>query len=225
VITADGGLLTFGSGISGQLGQDNTQNLPLPVPVPELMGTRICGVACGSAHTLVVTVEGRLLSFGWGHFGQLGIGSSVNSSTPVPVTTLEGHRVVKIACGSAHSVACTDNGRIFTWGWGVNGQLGHGDDASLLLPSPVKKLESIYISQVSCGLAHTVAISQVRTKIMASRATFCASVTHPHCCVFAEKTDSSLLRVHSIKNQSNMHKTNHLTTDPIKHAQDQTFDH
>jgi alpha-tubulin suppressor-like RCC1 family protein len=214
VITADGGLLTFGSGINGQLGQDNTQNLPLPVPVPELMGTRICGVACGSAHTLVVTVEGRLLSFGWGHFGQLGIGSSVNSSTPVPVTTLEGHRVVKIACGSAHSVACTDNGRIFTWGWGVNGQLGHGDDASLLLPSPVKKLESIYISQISCGLAHTVAISQVRIMITANVTYFCAHVTQQDYCRFAEKTGTSRSTAHSIKNQPNIEKTKHLTINP-----------
>lgn len=61
-----------------------------------------------------------------------------------------------VACGSAHTAVTTDNGHTYTWGWGVNGQLGHGDDATLNVPTVVKKLENVYASAIACGLAHTV---------------------------------------------------------------------
>jgi alpha-tubulin suppressor-like RCC1 family protein len=34
--------------------------------------------------------------------------------------------VRSVASGSRHSMALSTDGRIFTWGWGVQGQLGHG---------------------------------------------------------------------------------------------------
>ena len=60
---------------------------------------QVVQVACGSAHTLVVTQAGALLSWGWGHFGQLGTGSNVNSCKPVAVVGLDTVTVYKVASG------------------------------------------------------------------------------------------------------------------------------
>jgi hypothetical protein len=48
---------------------------------------------------------------------------------PVPFPQAE--KVVLLASGWRHTVVVSDSGRVFTWGRGVNGQLGHGDELDL----------------------------------------------------------------------------------------------
>ena len=166
-VTSSGAIYTWGSGGSGQLGHGDLENLVMPqvVSSPLLQGQQVVQVACGSAHTVVITHTGAILSWGWGHFGQLGTGSTTNSCEPVRVVGLDAVVIYRIACGSAHSAAISDTGQLYTWGWGVNGQLGHGDDATCLTPTLVKRLQPVYISHVSCGLAHTVAVSEVDKQV------------------------------------------------------------
>ncbi|EKX35889.1 hypothetical protein GUITHDRAFT_40307, partial [Guillardia theta CCMP2712] len=160
-VTEQGQVYTWGSGKSGQLGHGDSQNLVLPRLIVGLQSNPIVEVACGSAHTVVVSKAGLVFAWGWGHFGQLGVGSTHNSNDPVQVTSLDGVKVCKVACGSAHTAVVTESGHVYTWGWGVNGQLGHGDDASQSRPMYVKKLHGIYVSTLACGLAHTVVVSEV----------------------------------------------------------------
>ena len=50
-------------------------------------------------------------------------------SLPPPselVRSLEGQKVVRVACGRAHSVALSEQGQMFVWGAGEGGQLGLG---------------------------------------------------------------------------------------------------
>ena len=166
-VASSGAIYTWGSGRSGQLGHSDLESLVMPrvVDSPLLHGQQVVQVACGSAHTLVVTHTGSVLAWGWGHFGQLGTGSTGNSLMPVCVAGLDAVVIYRVACGSAHSTAVSDTGQLYTWGWGVNGQLGHGDDATYTSPTMVKRLETVYISQVSCGLAHTVAVSEVDKQV------------------------------------------------------------
>jgi hypothetical protein len=159
-LTEQGRVYAWGSGRSGQLGHGDTQSLVLPRIIAGLDGRVVARVACGSAHTLALEEGGALWSWGWGHFGQLGHGAGAgagNVTAPARVVALEGVVVARIGCGSAHSTAATDTGVVFTWGWGVNGQLGHGDAASLPAPAAVKALQGVHVSFVACGLAHTVA--------------------------------------------------------------------
>jgi alpha-tubulin suppressor-like RCC1 family protein len=132
---------------------------------PFLQAQSVVQVACGSAHTVAVTSTGAVLAWGWGHFGQLGNGTTANSLEPARVVGLEAVSVYRVACGSAHSAVVSDTGQLYTWGWGVNGQLGHGDDSTYLVPTLVKRLQTVYVSHVSCGLAHTVAVSEVDKQV------------------------------------------------------------
>ena len=74
-------------------------------------------MAYGSGpHVLALTNKGEIYS--WGHNGycQLGNGSNHQGSAPITIQgSLQGKRVLDIACGSHHSIAVTDDGEIYTW--------------------------------------------------------------------------------------------------------------
>ena len=46
--------------------------------------------------------------------------------------------VVEVAAGETHTVARLADGRIFTWGRGDHGALGHGDTDDRLLPKQIE---------------------------------------------------------------------------------------
>lgn len=74
----------------------------------------IRGVACGSAFTLVTTVDGKVFAFGSGEDGQLGLGPSIKARwSPEQIFALSGV-VMVTACGS-HSLAVTGQGHLYSW--------------------------------------------------------------------------------------------------------------
>lgn len=62
-------------------------------------------------------------------------------------------QVVGIAAGLAHTVACTDSGAVFAWGWNSDGQLGLGDDRNRSQPELVAAamLEDVDVNKVCLG--------------------------------------------------------------------------
>ena len=60
-----------------------------------------------------------------------------------------------IACGSAHTVAVTDDAT-YTWGHGLYGALGHGTYEDKAIPTRVKALLGKDIEKVDCGQHHTL---------------------------------------------------------------------
>lgn len=71
------------------------------------------GVACGSAHTLAVSVDGKTVwSFGGGDNGKLGHGDTSQVYRPKVIEALQGLYVRKVAAGSTFSLALTSNGQV-----------------------------------------------------------------------------------------------------------------
>ena len=62
----------------------------------------------------------------------------MNVTQPVQVDALCGLRVIGVDAGLGHTVVCTDSGGAYSWGWGSEGQLGHGKDASLSQPQLIE---------------------------------------------------------------------------------------
>ena len=69
-----------------------------------------------------------------GQFGQLGLGTIVDVCSPTKVETLAPAEFRGLACGWRHTMAVTAGGDVFSWGRGVNGQLGHGDGQDSCVP-------------------------------------------------------------------------------------------
>ena len=62
-------------------------------------------------------------------FGQLGLGTTEDASTPALLDQVATGPFRELACGWRHSMAVTQQGVVYSWGRGVSGQLGHGDCA------------------------------------------------------------------------------------------------
>ena len=133
-IDETGNVLTWGHGGSwfkggGQLGHGDTTSKDSPTYIEELRnyGAKITQVSIGSSHSLFLTEEGEILSCGIDDYGRLGTGASANATVPAPLTELVYETIVQVAAGNAHSIALSDDGKIFTWGRNDAGQLGHSD--------------------------------------------------------------------------------------------------
>ena len=74
VVTSDGDVYTWGDGFCGQLGHADKrpQTSPKQVTHGGLEDECVASIACGSRHTLAVTEDGEVFSWGLGHFGVLG---------------------------------------------------------------------------------------------------------------------------------------------------------
>ena len=68
----------------------------------------------------------------------------------------------QLSCGGAHTAALTDDGQLYVWGRGTEGQLGLGDYRPRTVPALVKALgeqgKGTTVLQVACGAHHTLAL-------------------------------------------------------------------
>ena len=129
-LTADGAVWSWGCGYQGRLGHGDQQSQLLPKKVETLAGQRVVAVSAGSSHSLALTADGAVWSWGEGIFGQLGHGDQQAQLLPKQVEALAGQRVIAVSAGYRHSLAITADGAVFTWGKGEDGCLGHGEDLS-----------------------------------------------------------------------------------------------
>ncbi|KAM7517240.1 hypothetical protein LguiA_006823 [Lonicera macranthoides] len=140
VVTQDGLSLAFGWNKHGQLGSGSVKNEFELSPV-RCQVSEVKNVACGADFTVWLTsVEGAsILTAGLPQYGQLGHGTDNEYNTkdssvrlayeaqprPKAVASLSGETIVKVACGTNHTVAVDSKGYVYTWGFGGYGRLGH----------------------------------------------------------------------------------------------------
>ena len=128
---------------------------------------------CGGYHTITLSNDGTLHSFGKNSEGQLGLGHNNDVSLPTPISNLP--QISKISCG-CHFTVCVDY-EGFMWSFGENGsgQLGTGNTINFNVPQnnwgqfgtgnttnfnfPQKILEIPPVLSVSCGSEHTLIIT------------------------------------------------------------------
>ena len=156
-------LYGWGSDDWGQLANGSSgQGTPTPVPTPGMVaapgGSAFRSVAAGGAHSLGLTVDGQVYSWGANSSGQLGVGSVVDASTPQAVD-IPGGPVVAVAAGSAYSLALTAAGQVYAWGANLFGQLGTGSRSNADSPVLVSMPGGVTVTAIAAGGDHSLALT------------------------------------------------------------------
>ncbi|GAU23961.1 hypothetical protein TSUD_327620 [Trifolium subterraneum] len=118
----------------------------------------------GNEHGSVAT---EVFSWGSGANYQLGTGNAHIQKLPCKVDSLNGSIIKLISAAKFHSVALTDRGEVYTWGFGRGGRLGHPDfdihsgQAAVITPRQVTTgLGSRRVMAIAAAKHHTVIATQ-----------------------------------------------------------------
>ena len=87
-------------------------------------------ISAGESHSLGISYEGKVYSWGYNGNGQLGDGTDIQRNIPVEVDTsgvLDGKTIVQVSAGISYSLALDEDGKVYAWGNNFNGQLGNGN--------------------------------------------------------------------------------------------------
>ncbi|ETV65188.1 hypothetical protein, variant 2 [Aphanomyces astaci] len=162
VILPLGAVYTWGSGEDGALGLDDVESALIPTAL--LLPSSVQAIACGSRHTLAITSEFTVLSWGWNMYGQLGLGHLDTVRIPTEIPSFLGHKVVQIVCGFRHNFAVVPHSGmtvdVFGWGWNEHGQLGDielGLDLAVVhRPQRLRSLMDVSLTSLAAGGRHSL---------------------------------------------------------------------
>ena len=151
---SQGSIFSWGSGSTTALGHPTSSDKINPTMIEALRGKHLVDASCGAMHCIAVTGLGDTYSWGNNKYGQIGMNDSVSvCAVPALVPGLIGVVISAVCCGSGHSVACAQDGRVFSWGLGTQGQLGHGSNTNVFAPRAISALDTLRVAAVSCGMA------------------------------------------------------------------------
>ena len=103
----------------------------------------------------------KIYSWGQNNCGQISTGIGSNQSVPRKVNSILSNKIVAaIACGQTSSIAVTDSGEVYGWGYNGVGQLGIGNYINQATPAKVINLNGVVI-----GKSSNININKITVKL------------------------------------------------------------
>ncbi len=171
-IDINNAVYAWGANEYGQLGLGHTapKNVASPIAIHGLPSD-LSVITAGIEHTAAYCLSGEVFTWGNGESGLLGHGDGKSYDTPKKVAALADKGVKMVVCGGLHTIALTNDGRVFAWGRAEGGQLGLGErdleelmrsqgDCYVSVPRWIDTgpLKTKHMDSVACGEAHTLAL-------------------------------------------------------------------
>ncbi len=180
-LLADGRVVTWGFGNSyGWLGQGDTGTGATHMPgyvIGLSSGLPISGVVSISAgynFGMALSAAGQIYAWGnndWGQIGQNFRGSGTQQTKAVLVKAVGGSGILSdvkmVAAGGSQALALDGSGKVYSWGYAQNGELGDGANHPRINDSPLPAAvvstagtgQLSGISAVAAGDAHSMALT------------------------------------------------------------------
>src|SRR5438034_445795 len=158
-LASTGAASCWGDNSKGQVGSDPIGSLIL-IPVAVSGGRTFSALAAGWTHNCGLTSAGAAYCWGDNSTGQLGNGSTSNSSTPVAVSG--GLSFSALALGGHLSCGLTSAGAAYCWGYNAYGELGNGSTTNTLTPVAVSG--GLSFSNITTGGGHTCGLTNARSE-------------------------------------------------------------
>jgi len=151
----NGTVWAWGNNATGRLGDGTTTNTNSPVSVVGGFSDW-CYVSTGFAHSLGVRTNGTAWAWGCNSTGQLGNGTTTDTSSPVSVVGGFSDWC-QLSVGRDHSLGVRANGTAWAWGFNGNGRLG--DNTITNRSSPVSVVGGFTDwCQGSAGNSHSLGV-------------------------------------------------------------------
>ena len=181
VLSNKGEIFSFGYNQSYQCGLPNSNllcknSINDPTNISTIYNLYAKSISCGNEHSLILSKNNEVYGIGNNEDGVLGINDiKLKSYKPILINFGEKgeytKKIKQISCGTIHNLALTEDGKIFSWGAGMGGQLGHdekllkkysgGNKYYLYKPTIISSLidMKVNVNKISCGEAHSIALS------------------------------------------------------------------
>ncbi|GAX82276.1 hypothetical protein CEUSTIGMA_g9705.t1 [Chlamydomonas eustigma] len=162
-----GVVASWGKGEDGQLGHGDANEISEPKAIFSLIDAGVRAVVCGAEFTVAVAPD-KIYSWGWGDFGRLGHGNSLDQFLPKEIAFFVGKKVDQVACGDTHTLVLVQGGELYSFGRNQNGQLGVGHANDCLSPHCVEALREETVCGIACGSEHSVASTSAGQPVVLS---------------------------------------------------------
>ncbi|MGH7456111.1 MAG: choice-of-anchor D domain-containing protein, partial [bacterium] len=146
--------------------------VPTGLPTtPQAFLSDVKAIAAGGDHSLALTNSNEVWGWGSDKFAESsgvggGLGAVAPDGTPVLFPqTMQGitGKVIAIAAGVNHSLALTDDGRVWAWGHNDQGQLG---DSTFVDPFGVFSVKNLKGAKaIAAGGGHSLALAVPSLKV------------------------------------------------------------
>ncbi len=159
VVLENGDVYSFGHSRSGKLGiidPPGATAYDTPHKIEGLGPAK--AAATGVSHSLVLLENGDLYTFGRNSNGELGLGDTEDRSFPTKVEALSGVAAIVDSTYGAHSLVQLENGELYSFGAGSNGQLGHGDREQKTTPTLIETFQGSNVLDFAAGDRHCLVV-------------------------------------------------------------------
>lgn len=154
-LRSSGAVSCWGDNAAGNLGNGTTTSSLTPVDVANLTDAVALTGGPSSYHSCVVRAGGTVSCWGINNYGQLGNGTTTNSSVPVAVPGITD--ATAIVGGSYRSCALRAGGTVMCWGTNFSYALGDGTNGTALVPVNAHGVTSA--ASITSGLVHACVLN------------------------------------------------------------------
>ncbi|KAL5017227.1 hypothetical protein ScPMuIL_006816 [Solemya velum] len=156
--SSPGVVLACGEGDVGQLGLGEDvieKGRPGLVDIKD----KIIQVCAGGMHTVCLTVDGQIYTFGCNDEGSLGRNTSEEGSETWPAKVEMPTKIIQVSAGESHTAVLADDGRVFAWGNFRDSKGSIGLTVNGLQKMPVEMLPGYVVTKIASGGDHLVMLT------------------------------------------------------------------